>query len=354
MTESWAPEEMTEEQEAEFVKHNEEASEDDPPQLTTDTHIDKDDPPQTENRPPAERFSEETEQAAPVDGPEVKSTETTPAEEKEEKTPEAHPGDINADWFRGLPDEAKRHIQGLKGEASKARTARREDREEAERRFVQIAESNAEQIKKALSPQQVPDPDYDPEAYRNYQEARIQEYQERESKQSEDARVTADQQREFQVLDSSMKDQEFEFAEGNPDYWEAKQHAINSAAQKYTHQLGITEEKAKNLVMGEIFNMTQQSHKMGGNVAVQIYNLAHQQHAFKAHSTTDSFNGGENADAAAIQAGQASAKGLGRSGSGGRAGKLSIQEIAAIKDPEEHDLAYQEWVADQIGGQNWH
>jgi len=359
MTENWAAAELTEEQTAEMAKEQAEASDTEPAQLNPRAHEDQDNPPQVDHRSASERLIEESEKADKKEEDVTEKTVETETSERtevtdkkeEESAQTRQEGDIDTDWFRALPDEAKGHYRGLKSEMARIREQRQNEREDSERRINEMMESLPERItrgiKESQPPLPEPDSDEDPEAFKAYHAQRTADAEAIAKDAGERSVVSQDEQKllawmarqesddpEFKTyfgyLYDKMVDQKVSEGRGR------------KAAENETRQIGINAGRA---LMNE----------EGGDWVKAVRHAAVQA-GWKANgpgevAAIQTKTSGEET-AATIAAGEKSAKTLGKGGSGASMGELTIEDITNITDPEEHAKAYQAWVDKQTGNES--
>ena len=357
MAEDWAPEEMTEEEEAAYEKEQNEASEEEPPELDLQAHEDKDDPPQIDRSTISERLGMEEKPAAEDEKP--------PEGEKKPSGPAAP-----EKWMESLSDEAKMHINGLRSEIAKTRERVREERDDSEKRFLRMEETVANRIADLSKPPgpdkpTAPDPDVDPDGFRKF----FEDEAEASKQELAQFRDQALEQDEYNNLVQSVANKEAAFRVEHPDY-DVTITAVKMAAGKLkTAQLvnaGHTQRDASILgpqqIEDQLVSKARELEKSGGNFAQWLYNEAQQlaakqppaqtlatEEALQAPAQTQA-----EKTAATIAAGQRASKSLGKGGKGTVGGDLTLDEISAIADPEEHDKEYAKWEARMTGkSDNW-
>jgi hypothetical protein len=393
MTESWAPDPLTPEEEAEYRKTVAEAREDEPAQFPEHVGEDPDDPPQIDRRSAIERYLPDEEkppdeQVKPADKAETetekkteepakteperdeqgrfkaKETETAPAPDKPpEEVPKPKERTYPA-WLEKIPETERKSAQEYIDNMHASRTQAREQKRQQEAEFKHrtqeweriVTERIAEAMKGQQQPVEEPDPYEDPEGFKAFHQQRSQEA----GKIVEQAQALTKEQQERQAFSDYLVAQEREFSEDHPDYTEAVrwayQQELDARIAKWPGrkrdvvEQGLQKELAA--LQAQYYQEDSSWPEWAYQTALQI-GWGKQQAGSPAASATTTApiskapTAGEKT-AAAIQAGAQAAKTLGKGAVSG-VGDLTLEDISNIKDPEEHTKAYLAWVEKQIG-----
>lgn len=363
MTENWAPEELSPEEEAEFEKYVSSASEDEPAQLQSGKQIGDEPPAEIDRRTPSERFNLEkpSDEESPVADKEAKPE---PDEKAEKTAPEQPKGSEKPrpPWFEALPEnqreEAAKYLDNMHAARAEARAERRRVQEEADRRAklyeTTIKETIAKTLKEHTTAEKAPDPDIDPEGYAKYQERRAEDASKRAKELEEQQQQALQWQQQQQELKSWLTEQEDEFREEHPDYNEAVQYLAKLEIEKNMED-GAPYEAAQAETTSKMNKRLLEYHEKGWNIAKWVYNQAvkngwGQQHNNGQEVATQPKKPAGKGEkiAEAISAGEKASRALG-SGGTSSTGELTLEDISRIKDPDEHDRAYEAWVNRQLG-----
>ena len=360
MTESWAVGELTEEQEAEVVKEQEEATEDKPAQLNPDTQEDPDDPPQIDRRSISERLGMDEEKPTEDKSEPDKKTEATDTTKEEIKSKETASEDVKDQkeikrpaFWADLPKEAQEYIDNLAGARKEARENKREMNEEFNRRFKLYDESLKTQLTEAVKSTQPkepePDPDIEPEKFRDYHTNRTTEAE----KIADEALKLEVEVKGSNELLGWMADQEAD----DPDFMPAFNHLKETLVARELEK-GRSEEAANQEVYKIARAHGARLKEEGGSWTTFVKFYAKEagwgvEQKQENTTTTEKPNGSGKETAEAIVAGEKAAKGL-TGGGGENMGDLTLEQIWNIEDPDEHDKAYDNYLRKQLGkNQDW-
>ncbi len=362
MTEPWAVDELTEEQESEMAEEAAEASEEEAPALNPNIAEDGEDPPQIDRSTPSERFAtEEQTVAAPEKETETAEEKPEEGEKTSEVAEEPETKEVKRPgWWNKVPAEAQDYIDNLHGARKEARETKREAQEEFDRRSKMYAETLGEKFAETIKGQQpvvkteapiAPDPDEDPDGFREFYEAKDRDLEARETKLQEQESSNA----ELGKLQQNIMSQEAAFRVDNPDYdtviSTGKAAAIAGLASQYEiSKIPDAMSKASDEINRRLWSKAEELNGQGGDFAAWVYHYAGQyipsENGEKSAETKTS-TGEETA--AAIIAGEKSSKALGKSGANTSTGELTLEDISNIRDADEHDKAYRAWEDAQIG-----
>ena len=397
MTESWAPDPLTPEQEAEYDKTLAEAREDEPAQFPEHIGEDADDPVQIDRRPAIERYlpdeekpkeevkpaeqakaepekkAEETAKTAPDRDEQgrfkAKEAEAAPAPDKsaDEPAKAKEPHEIKRPaWWDKIPPEAQQYIDNQHASRTQAREQKRQQEAEFKRRTQEWERIVGEKIAAAMKGQQPPvkepDPYEDPEGFKAFHQQRSQEA----SKIVEQAQTLTKEQQEQKTFEDFLLTQEHEFSEDHPDFVEAVRWAYQKEMDaRIAKWPGRKQDVIESALRQEIGALQVQYYREGSSWPEWAYQTALQIGWGKKPAGTTAASATATAPAtkvpsagektaAAIQAGAQASKALVKGGSSS-VGDLTLEDISNIKDPEEHAKAYAAWIAAAINeSPNWH
>ena len=281
----------------------------------------------------------------PVEEP---KTEDTPA--KEEEKPAEEPvkdEDVKADDGEGEPDpeekkEEPRPPRRTKDDTIKAlRADRRELREQVKqnKEFQQKAQERLDTIASKMEERSdpAPDPDMEPDAHREYQDRKIQDYETREVEQKKITTEQVKEDNELQELQSFVADQEADFAEEHEDYMDALEWGKEEWARREADKWKTDIETARKQTFNDIRELAIQARARGGNVAAILYQQALAMGYGKTEGTQEKTNQPKTDDLKTIAAGQKAAKNP-RGGATTKGG-LTVEEFAAMDDEDFHKIA---------------
>ena len=352
MSENWAARELTEEEQKEVQEEIANASEDEPaPDTSRDPKWEGDD---RDKRPPSEKYIEEPE-GEPEPEKKADPPKDTPKEEKEaEKPAEDIPAVESKEpqWMQDLTPEQKKHFGGLKSEIASVREQRKTDRLEAERRFVESAQTVKDQIAQAFKENQpvpeVPDKELYPEEYASHMEAEAKSANEQLEKVRTETNVVQDNQE----LLAWMGQYEVDDPDFKPAFDKLKNHFVQDYIAQGYSQNGA-EEKFQTFGLEVGARVRKEGVDWSKFVKYQASQLPVQTEENTTMSETEKpveekTKGDGKEIAKSVTAGEKAAKGL-SGGGGASVGVLTIEDITRIEDPEEHKAAYEAWVEEQIG-----
>jgi len=213
------------------------------------------------------------------------SVEEPVTEEPAPETPEPEPEKVEAETPEPEPDAEP------EPEKEEPRPPRRTPQEtikglRADRRELrdQVREQTAAQSKlqerldliaaKMEQPQNVPDPDMDPDAHREYQDQRIQSFEEKEEQQRQEMAKQAGLDSELAGLQNFVADQEDAYLEEHEDYGDAVAWGKEEYSKRLIDQYGLSKEDADAKVFDDIKSVAKQLQGMNGNVAHYLYQQA--------------------------------------------------------------------------------
>lgn len=284
---------------------------------------------------PEEPVAEQAEAAA--------DEQEAPAKEAvEEAAPEPAKADPGAkpDILDGVSDEIRKHVKGLEAEMVHVRQGRKDALEEGDRRVAKVLADIQEKVT-AKPEEPMPDPDYDPDGYRERLEAKNKELQEAATTQGQ----TADQVAKVAQINEYTAKVESEFRVEHPEYDQAFAH-LEKAELDGFRRLGYSEQMAREEVNKRGLQLMQVMYERGGNAAQYVLTKA-MDSGFKP-------NGGEAVTEAApesngaqqgerLAAGEAAAKSLGKGGAAPD-DAMTAEKLSTLKG-DEFDKAFDQHVA---------
>ena len=177
-------------------------------------------------------------------------------------------------WWDKVPPEAQSYIDNLHAARHQTRSESKELRKtlRSMEEFKTTAQQRLDQLLQAR--EQVPDPEMDPDGHRRFLESKLKATEEVETKRRQEEEERSAQQREFNDLNEIVTDQEYEYAEAHPDYWQAKQHAIEAGVKRLVEEYGVDEVTARQQANLFMVETAKGIRSIGGNVAHRFYHLA--------------------------------------------------------------------------------
>ena len=277
----------------------------------------------------------------PVEEP---KSEDTPA--KEEEKPAGEPvqdEDVKADESESEEKkEEQRPPRRTKDDTIKAlRADRRELREQVKQNqeFQQKAQERLDTISARMEERTdpVPDPEMEPDAHREYQDRKIEDYATRETEQKKLDEERTKGNTELQELQSFVADQEADYVEEHEDYMDALEWGKREYSKRLRSQYGLSQEDADAQTFEEIRTLSVQMKGMKGNVPHVLYQQALAMGYGKGKESPASDATTNTDDLKTIAAGQKAAKNP--RGGGTSKGGLTVEEFAAMDDEDFHKIA---------------
>lgn len=353
------PEETAEERE-QYERYVNEAGNEPVEPLSRDVPEPEDEgdaPYEPDRRGPSDRFFGEEAEGGPEDKPKRQGKERDKADKPEEDRSRSED-----ERLKELPEWAAKEVTGLRKALGELRSERREEREQMQDRIARLMqdfEKKIEEIKAPAAPP--PDKEEDPDAYYAYLEREYQDLKSKTEKQQTEEREQRQKADAAQQVQRRIEQSEAAFREQASDYDDAVNFAIGKLAERYRSNYGFGEQQAMERARYDAGVFTVQVIQNGGDPAVAAYNKARELGWGRRQQDQEGQPGAEKTttengvDAAAeekarkLQRGHQASRTLGRGGRTADEGDLTPETIGRIRDGDEFERKYDEWVAKVTG-----
>ncbi len=293
--------------------------------------------------PDTEPGAAEPEEGKAAETEEKPEVEAKPAEEPESKAEEkpAKVADAKPDILDGVAEDVRKHVKGLQAEIVHVRQGKQEAVDEGDRRVAKILAGM--QAKITAKPEEpMPDPEYDPDGYRERLEAQNKELTEAVAKQGE----TTDQTAKDAQINTYTAQVESDFRVEHPEY-DAAISFLEKAELDGYRRLGYSDEMAREEVGKRGLQLMRVMHERGGNAAQYVLTKA-LDGGFKPESGEAAATEGKPEQNGAQQgerlaAGEAASKALGKGGAAPD-DTMTAEKLSTLKGAE-FDKAFDEHVA---------
>ena len=276
----------------------------------------------TPEETPKEEPVADSEAETPVEQPDVKAEEEKPSEtpvEGSTPVPEVEVTEERLGRGRVRIETLSQEKKALQEEVERLKS-------DGMDRLTQLEEQQS------LKQDPVPDREYEPEEYIDYQDVRLKEFEEADAQRKEDESQQSDQQAVFKELNDYVVGQEDAFVETHADYFEAIQWGRAERAKQHMETYDINEAAANALTNQEIQNAAVNVRNIGGDTARVFYNEAKKMGWGKeSNDGSEAQPNRNNGDLKAVSRGQRAAvnpKG------GTSTGSLTLEDVLASSDEE--------------------